>query len=88
LGFSYVLKGVDEVFLPSRDISPSVFSFFLKGVKSMLVGLLWAVVVVLVVLWLLGFLVVHVGGGLIHLLLIVAVIILLYNLFVAMRSRA
>jgi hypothetical protein len=88
LGFSYVLKGVDEVFLPSRDFSPSVFSFFLKGAKSMLVGLLWAVVVVLVVLWLLGFLAFHIGGGLIHILIVVAVIILLYNLFVGMRRRA
>ena len=54
----------------------------------MLVGLLWAVVVVLVVLWLLGFLAFHIGGGLIHILIVVAVIILLYNLFVGMRRRA
>jgi Family of unknown function (DUF5670) len=50
-----------------------------------MVGILWAVVVVLVVLWLLGFLVVHVGGALIHILLVIAVIVLLYNLFVGMR---
>ena len=31
LGFSYVLKGVDEVFLPSRDISPSVLLLLVKG---------------------------------------------------------
>lgn len=54
----------------------------------MLGSLLWALFVVLVVLWLIGFLVVHVGGGLIHLLLVVAVIVLLYNLFVGMRRRA
>ena len=50
-----------------------------------MVGILWAVVVVLVILWLLGWLALHIGGGLIHLLLIVAVIVLLYNLFVGMR---
>jgi hypothetical protein len=50
-----------------------------------MVGLLWAVVVVLVVLWLLGFIVLHVSSALIHLLLILAVIVLLYNLFVGMR---
>ena len=49
-------------------------------------GLLWAVVLVLVVLWLLGFLVVHISSGLIHLLLLVALIVLVYNL-VAGRSR-
>lgn len=52
-----------------------------------MVGILWAIVVVLVILWLLGFLVVHIGGGLIHILLIIAVIVLLYNLFVGMRRR-
>ena len=52
-----------------------------------MVGILWAVVVVLVILWLLGWLALHIGGSLIHLLLIVAVIVLLYNLFVGMRRR-
>jgi Family of unknown function (DUF5670) len=51
----------------------------------MLAGILWAIVVVLVILWLLGWLVVHVGGGLIHLLIVIAIIVLLYNLFVGMR---
>jgi Family of unknown function (DUF5670) len=51
----------------------------------MLAGILWAIVVVLVVLWLLGWFALHIGGGLIHLLLIVAIIVLLYNLFVGRR---
>jgi hypothetical protein len=50
-------------------------------------GILWTVVAVLVVLWLLGFVVLHVSSFLIHLLLILAVIVLLYNLFVGSRSR-
>jgi Family of unknown function (DUF5670) len=41
--------------------------------------LLWAVVVILVVLWLLGWLAFRVGGGLIHILIVVALIVLLYN---------
>ena len=49
-------------------------------------GLLWAIVAILVVLWLVGFLV-HLGGGLIHILLVIAVIVLLYNLFVGSRAR-
>ena len=37
--------------------------------------------VVLLVLWLMGFLAFHVAGGLIHLLLIIAVISLIMHLF-------
>ena len=54
----------------------------------MIAGLLWTVFVILLILWLVGFLVVHIGGGLIHLLLVVALIVLLYNLFVGVRRRA
>jgi hypothetical protein len=43
-----------------------------------LAGILWAVIVVLFALWLLGFLL-HVGGGLIHLLLVLAVIMVIIN---------
>lgn len=50
-------------------------------------NILWAIVVILVILWLLGWLVLKVGGGLIHVLIVVAVIVLLYNLFVGMRRR-
>jgi hypothetical protein len=50
-----------------------------------MVGLLWAIVAVLVVLWLLGFVVLHVSSFFIHLLLIIAVVVLLYNLFFGMR---
>jgi Family of unknown function (DUF5670) len=42
-------------------------------------NLLWGLVVVLVVLWLLGF-TLHVGGGLIHLLLVIAVIVIVVRL--------
>lgn len=41
--------------------------------------MLWTIVVVLLVLWALGF-AVHVGGGLIHLLLVIAVIVVIVNL--------
>ncbi|MDQ2905693.1 MAG: lmo0937 family membrane protein [Ktedonobacteraceae bacterium] len=50
-----------------------------------MVGLLWAVVVILVVLWLIGFFVVHITSLFIHILIVLAVIVLLYNLFVGMR---
>jgi hypothetical protein len=47
--------------------------------------MLWTILVVLVVLWLLGF-GLHVGGGLIHLLLVVAVIVLVINLITGRRA--
>ena len=53
----------------------------------MLGTLIWAAVIILVVLWLLGWLVFHVGGGLIHILIVVAIIVLLFNLFVGRRGR-
>ncbi len=49
-------------------------------------GILWGVVVVLFVLWLLGF-IFHVAGGLIHLLLVIAAIVLIYNIIAGSRSR-
>ena len=41
--------------------------------------MIYTIVVVLLVLWLLGF-IGHIGGGLIHLLLVVAAIVFIYNL--------
>jgi hypothetical protein len=52
----------------------------------MLGRILWSVVIVLVVLWCIGFLA-HIAGGFVHLLLLVALIVLLYNLFVGSRAR-
>lgn len=48
-------------------------------------GLLWAVIVVLVVLWLIG-LVANVGGGLIHFLLVIALIVIVVNLLTGRRA--
>jgi hypothetical protein len=50
-----------------------------------MVSLIWTIVVVLFVLWLLGF-AVHIGGGLIHLLLVLAIIGIVYNLLVGRRA--
>ena len=47
--------------------------------------MLWTILVVLVVLWLLGF-VSNVGGNLIHILLVVAVIVLIYNVVSGRRA--
>lgn len=41
--------------------------------------MLWTIVVVLLVLWALGF-AVHIGGGLIHLLLVIALIVVVVRL--------
>lgn len=48
-------------------------------------SILWAIVVILVVLWLVGF-VANIAGGLIHLLLLIAVVVVLYNLIASRRA--
>lgn len=47
--------------------------------------MLWTIVVILVVLWALGFLALHIGGGLIHLLLVAAAVVLVYRLVTGRR---
>lgn len=49
-------------------------------------GILWTIIVILFVFWLLG-LIVHVGGGLIHILIVVAVILLIFNLISGRGAR-
>jgi hypothetical protein len=44
------------------------------------VDLFWTVAIILVVLWLFGF-ITGFGGALIHLLIVIAVIVVLYRLF-------
>jgi hypothetical protein len=46
--------------------------------------MLWTIVVILVILWLLGFSL-HIGAGLIHILLVIAVIVGLVQLFTGRR---
>lgn len=48
--------------------------------------MLWTIAVILIVLWALGFLAFHVGGGLIHILLVIAVIVVIWNLIAGRRS--
>jgi hypothetical protein len=47
--------------------------------------MLWMIIVVLLILWLLGFSF-HVAGSLIHLLLVVAVVVLVINLITGRRT--
>lgn len=49
--------------------------------------MLWTIVVVLLILWLLGFSL-HVGGGLVHLLLVVALVVVVINLLSGRRGGA
>lgn len=49
-------------------------------------NLIWGLVVLLVVLWVLGF-AIHIGGGLIHLLLVIAVILVVFNIITGRGAR-
>lgn len=48
---------------------------------------MWTIIVVLVVLWLLGFLAFHIGGGLIHILIVIALVLLVVNLLTGRGAR-
>ncbi len=48
--------------------------------------MLYTIALILLVLWVLGFVVVPVGGGLIHLLLVIAVIVILFQLISGRRA--
>jgi hypothetical protein len=47
--------------------------------------MLW-LAIVLFIAWLLGFVVFHVAGGLIHLLLVIAVIVFIFNFITGRRT--
>jgi hypothetical protein len=49
-----------------------------------MLDLVWTAVVILFILWLLGFSI-NVGGSLIHLLLVLVLIGIIYNLFIRKR---
>jgi hypothetical protein len=49
-------------------------------------SLIWGVIVVLFVLWVLGF-AIHIGGGLIHILLVIALVLIVYNVLSGRGAR-
>jgi hypothetical protein len=49
-------------------------------------GLLWTIIVILFILWILGF-ALHVGGGLIHIILVICVILIVWNLLTGRGAR-
>lgn len=48
--------------------------------------MIWTIAIILFVLWLLGFAVFHVAGGLIHILLVVAVVVIIYQFITGRRA--
>jgi hypothetical protein len=49
-------------------------------------GLLWTIIVILFILWLIGWLAFHIGG-IIHIIIVVAVILLIINLLSGRGAR-
>ena len=47
--------------------------------------MLFTIAIILIILWALGFFVVHIGGGLIHALLVIALIVIVYRLVTGQR---
>lgn len=50
--------------------------------------MIWTLAIILFILWLLGFAVFHVAGGLIHILLVAAIIVILWRLITGRRPVA
>lgn len=48
--------------------------------------MLWGIAVILIILWLLGFAVFPVAGGIIHVLLVIAVIVIIYQFVTGRRA--
>ena len=48
--------------------------------------MIWTVALVLFVLWVLGFGVFHIAGGLIHILIVLAVVAIIYQLVTGRRA--
>jgi len=48
--------------------------------------MLYTIALILLILWILGFVVVPIGGGLIHILLVIAVIVILFQLLSGRRA--
>jgi hypothetical protein len=56
-----------------------------RSVTTEAMLMLWGIIAILLILWLLGFTIVHVGA-LIHLLLVVALIVLIFQLISGRRA--
>ena len=56
-----------------------------KGGSMSVTNILWAVVAIVVILWLLGWTVANLGN-IVHLLLVIALIIIVYNLIAGRRA--
>ena len=48
--------------------------------------MLLTIAIILFILWVIGAFVVHVGGGLIHLLLVIAIIVVIWNFITGRRA--
>lgn len=48
-------------------------------------GLLWALLAIILIIWLVGFLA-DIAGGLIHILLVIALVVLIWNLVTGRRA--
>ena len=67
----------------ARVVRPGVT--FAPFAEVVMVGILWAAVVIVLVIWLIGLLA-GIAGGFIHLLLIIALALLIYNLVTGRRA--
>jgi len=75
-------EGVTNVYLPAGQDGRALA--FFRPVEQEGKQMLWTIVVILLILWLLGFTVLHVGS-IIHLLLVIALIVVVVRLIQGRR---
>lgn len=73
--------------LSCRARSESISSTLYVGQLDKGVSMLLAIAAILLVLWLLGFLVIHIGGAFIHILIVIAVIVVILHFVRGRGSR-
>jgi uncharacterized protein DUF5670 len=78
------LFGAISIFLIVSLTQPRTMLCRERGAKWKKVKMLRAIVAVLLILWLLGF-VLHIGGGVIHVLAVIAAAVLVYDLVTGKR---
>jgi Family of unknown function (DUF5670) len=69
---------------PQREAEGRTTSWLLKASWEGKCDMLYTIAVILVILWLLGF-ISHIGGGLVHLLLAIAAIVVLFRIISGRR---
>jgi hypothetical protein len=78
-------EGISSNTIGGSIVAAPASTVMRAAMKHRRLTMLWTIIVILGILWLLGFSF-NVGGGLIHVLLVIAVVVLIFNLLSGRRT--